>query len=188
MNARQILAALFLLALASPARADDKKIPLWSGTPVTILRTDGTTETAKFHATAEDPPRLLLLDTDARRWGGAVQTREIPFAEIAAIEGSVGTKFRAKNVLLGTVIGAAAGALVAVIAQPTSGGGVVMPAFAPAPVSEDPGPALGMGIAAGALSGALVGILAAPTAGPVRRWSITPAGDAVLEPAQVPAR
>jgi len=188
MNARQILAPLFLLALAPPARADDK-IPLWSGTPVTILRTDGTTETAKFHATAQDPPRLLLLDSDVSRWGGSVHTREIPFAEVAAVEGAMGTRFRTKNMLWGALIGAAAGGIVAILAQPTkSGGPVVFPAFGPAPVSEDPGPALGIGIAAGALTGALVGVLSAPTSGPVRRWTLTPAGDAVLEPAQVPAR
>ena len=188
MATRRTLAALSLLALVTPAAHADEKLPLWSGTPVTILRTDGTRETAKFHATALDPPRLLLLDTDARRWGGGVPTREIPLADVAAIEGPVGTTFRTKHFLWSTLIGAAAGGVVAIIARPTRGVAVVMPAFGPAPVSEHPGPAVGLGMAAGAVTGALVGALTAPTTGPVRRWAITPAGDAVLEPAQVPAR
>ena len=188
MNARRILAALCLIALAAPpARADDK-LPLWSGTPVTILRVDGTTETAKFHATATDPPRLLLLDTDAHRWGGGVHTREIPLADVAAIEGPVGTKFRTKHFLWSTLVGAAAGGIVALIARPTRSVAVIMPAYGPAPVSESPGPAVGLGMAAGGVTGALVGALTAPTTGPVRRWTITPAGEAVPEPTQVPAR
>jgi hypothetical protein len=37
MNTRRTLATLCLLALAAPpARAGDSKIPLWSGTPVTM--------------------------------------------------------------------------------------------------------------------------------------------------------
>jgi hypothetical protein len=187
MSARLILAALFLLALAPPAHADDK-IPLWSGTPVTILRTDGTTETAKFHATAEDPPRLLLLDTDARNWGGGIRTREIPFAAVAAIEGPVGTKFRTKNVLLGTVIGAAAGGFVAYLAKPKGGQAVIVPLANFAGIESTDEGVVGKGIAAGAVAGAVVGALTAPTKGAVRRWALTPAGDAVLEPAQVPAR
>jgi hypothetical protein len=191
MNARRTLAALSLLALAAPAaRAADDKIPLWSGTPVTILRTDGTTETAKFHATAQDPPRLLLFDTDARHWSAGVKTREIPLADVAAIEGPVGTRFRGKHVLWTTLIGAAAGGFVGYLTQPKQGIAVVMPAFGPAPppVNIDTGEAVALGIGVGAVTGAVLGAITAPTVGPVRRWTITPAGDAVLEPAQVPAR
>jgi hypothetical protein len=187
MNIRSILAALFLLVLAAPpARADDK-IPLWSGTPVTILRTDGTTETAKFHATAQDPPRLLLLDNDARHWSGSTGTREIPFADVAAIEGPVGTRFRTKHLLLTTLYGAAVGGMIGLITQPRQGIPVAVPFFG-ANAPQDAGGNLGIGIGAGALVGAVVGAITAPTTGPVRRWTLTPAGDAVLEPAQVPAR
>ena len=182
MNART-LAALSLLALAAPPASANDKIPLWSGTPVTILRTDGTTETAKFHATAEDPPRLLLLDTDARHWSGGVRTREMALADVVAIEGPVGTKFRGKHVLLTTLIGAAAGGLLGLITHPTSHPAVVAiadagPGFGDA-APDDAGGAAGIGIAAGAMVGALVGVITAPTTGPMRRWTITPAGDAV---------
>jgi hypothetical protein len=187
MNARPILAALCLFTLAAPfARADDK-LPLWSGTPVTILRTDGTTETAKFHATAEDPPRLLLLADDARHWSASVKTREMPLAAVAAIEGPVGTKFRVKHVLLSTLVGAAAGGIVGLITTPKQGIPVTGPAFGNA-APNDAGGSAAMGIVAGGLAGALVGVITAPTTGPVRRWTISPAGDAVLEPIQVPAR
>jgi len=187
MNVRRILATLALLTLAAPAARADDKIPLWNGTQVTILRTDGTTEIAKFHATAEAPPRLLVADTDARHWSGGLKTREIPFAEVAAIEGPVGKTFRTKHVFLTTLVGAAAGGIVGLVTQPHEEIPVVVPFFG-ASAPQDAGGNAGIGIAAGGLVGALVGLVTAPAPGPVRRWTITPAGDAVLEPAQVPAR
>jgi hypothetical protein len=182
MNARAILATLSLLSFAVlPAHADDK-LPLWSGTPVTILRTDGTTETAKFHATAENPPRLLLLDTDARHWSAGVKTRELPLAEVAAIEGPVGTKFRVKHVLLSTLVGAAAGGIVGLITTPRQEIPYTQVSFGNA-APNDAGGSTAMGIVAGGLAGALVGVVTAPDTGPVRRWSFDSAGNAVIESA-----
>src|SRR5262245_60537312 len=107
MAIRRTLAALCLL-LAVPAHAADT-LPLWSGTPVTILRANGASETARFHSIAQDPPRLLVLDENARTWGGAVRTNEIPLADVATISGPVGTRFRGRHFVLCTVIGAATG-------------------------------------------------------------------------------
>ena len=73
------------------------------------------------------------------------------------------------------------------ITAPKQEFGYIQPMFGSA-APGDAGGSAALGIVAGGLAGALVGVITAPTTGPVRRWTLTPAGDAVLEPAQVPAR
>ena len=193
---RRGVAALCLLALfAAPACAADEStpaLPMRGGTAVTILRVDGSRENARLVALAANPPRLLLADSNARRWGGGGWSRELPLAQIAAIEAPGSAKFRGRRIFVGVAVGMLAGGLLGFAFAPDPPRGAQI--FDPAGWYGNPGGTPGrmesaaLGMASGAIVGTIVGLLAAPTTGPVRRWAFTEAGEAVPDSSQLPIR
>lgn len=199
MSIRRGLAALCLLAfLAAPVHAADESapaLPMRRGTAVTILRVDGSRESARLVSLAADPPRLLLADSNARRWGGGSWSRELSLAQVAAIQGPGSAQFRSRNIFFGAAVGMLAGGLVGFALAPDPQGGRQI--MGTAGGFDDPGfrdgspgrlerAALGMG--AGAILGTVLGFLAAPKVGPDRRWTFSEAGEAVPDTSQVPIR
>lgn len=189
---RTIAAFACLIQLLSlSARAADLSMPLRRGTTVTILRVDGSRESAKLVSLAADPPRLLLAEPNARRWGGGSWTRELPLSQVAAIESPGSARFHGRRLVVAMLVGTIAGGMLGFMLAPNQrSGGVVIEApsgfGSPAPPSRLESAAAG--IAGGVLLGTIVGLFAAPGPGPDRRWTFTERGAVVPDTTQVPIR
>jgi len=178
----KILALLVIAALPSTVFADD--LALHKGDRVTILRTDGTSEDARFFSRVDDPPRLRLSAQDARHWGGGSWNVEVPTDQIARIEGPGERDFKERRLLVGTLLGMVAGGVLGLVLgdhdSQTSGD----PYGNPDTWTED----TTAGMATGAVLGFLGGLVAAPSTGPSRAWTFDAAGGAVPDTPQVPSR
>ena len=170
---------LTILILLVPACASaDSSLPLRVGDRVTILRKDGSRAEARFIGSAEDPPRLLLSGTDARRWSG--WSDEVPLDGIARLEAKGATEFREVRILKGMFIGMVAGGVLAFALHGVSApGGHVEPAFADVSYGssyDDRITDTVHGMEAGSVVGTLVGLLTAGTSGPSRSWTFDEIG------------
>jgi hypothetical protein len=177
---------LFTFAAVPVVAADESNLPmpLRSGTTVTILRVDGTREQARLVALAPEPPRLLLADSNARRWGGGSWSRELPLSQVEVMEGPGPAKFRPRRLVVGTLVGMlAGGALGFALAEEPHRGRIAWEPWASVPSGPREGRMsdTAMGMAGGAVLGLVVGLFSAPKAGPVRRWTFTESGAAISQ-------
>jgi hypothetical protein len=187
---RAIATVCMLASFAVPARAE-AQLPLRGGTVVTILRVDGTRERARLVSQAADPPRLLLADPDARRWGGGSWTRALPLSQVAAIEAPGTARFHGRRLVVATLVATIAGGMLGFIVHPDfSSGGYPLDAVDGFGSPRRSGRLEGAvaGIAAGGLLGTIVGLFIAPGPGPDRRWIFSEDGKALPDTAQVPIR
>lgn len=170
---------LIVMTLLVPAWASaDTTLPLRQGDRVTILRKDGSTAEARYIGSAEDPPRLLIAATDARRWSG--WSDEVQLDGIARLEAHGTTEFREVRILKGMFIGMIAGGVLAFALHGVSGpGGYTEPAFAEVSYDSSSDGRITdtvHGMQAGSVLGSLVGLLTAGHSGPSRSWTFDEVG------------
>jgi hypothetical protein len=183
-SAKRVLAVLCLLAL--PARVSADELSLRKGDPVTILRTDGTTEKARFDSWATDPHRLRLAKPDARHWGGGSWNYELPTESIAQLESRGARDFKERRLLTGTLLGMVTGGVLGFAfskQEPYSYGLAAVGDDLGYPYAYDTGRVhdTAAGMAGGAVLGFLFGVITAPSTGPNRQWTFDEAGNAVAK-------
>jgi hypothetical protein len=174
----KLLAVLCLLALAGRAAADE--LPLRKGDPVTILRTDGTTEKARFDSQVSDPPRLRLARPDARHWGGGSWNYELPTESIAQLQSSGDRDFKERRMLTGTLLGMAVGGVFGLAFGGRGSHSFAVPALGDQSYYASDGRMHDMasGMAGGAVLGFLLGVITGPSTGPNRHWTFDADGNA----------
>jgi len=175
------ITVLCLIGLPLGAVADE--LPLRKGDPVTILRTDGTTEKARFDSQIADPPRLRLAKPYARHWGGGGWNYELPTEAIAQLESNGERDFKEQRMLTGTLVGMVVGGILGFAFGNEEGYSYALPA-----IGDDPGYPYSYstgrvhdaasGMAGGAVFGFLLGVITAPSTGPSRHWKFDAEGNA----------
>lgn len=175
------LIAIGIAASTALAACPKQAIPeLRKGTPVTILRTDGSTMRASFLRAGESPARLVLENRLVHSQRPPRQF-EVPLEEIARLDAPRLMRFHGRRVEIGALVGLGAGVLIgAVIPLATShgfvpqnrqsGSPIANSEFLEFPPSDRPGAVL-LGAFSGALAGTLVGLLVSTLGGQPRSWS-----------------
>jgi hypothetical protein len=170
---------LFPFLLIPACAWADPDLPLRQGDLVTVLRTDGTRKEARYSGTAEDPPRLLLVTKDARRWSG--WTEEVPLASVARLEARGATEFHEVRILKGVLFGMVAGGVLTFVLHGLSLSGHSEPLGGVTPEFsyDDRITDTVHGMQAGSVVGGLVGLLTAGSSGPTRAWTFDERGHPV---------
>ena len=168
---------VLLLFLVPVIASADASLPLRQGDPVTILRRDGTRAEARFVATAENPPRLLLARTDAQTWSG--WSDEVPLDIIARVDAPGATEFREVRVLRGIFLGMIVGGVLAFALHKSSNPGALVTNSGEFPFTyayDDRVTDTVHGMQFGSVMGALGGFLTAGAHGPSRSWTFDEVG------------